>query len=75
MASISIKEKETMESPRMEDSQEDDSIIVTFKFTSVASIFIEDTVKSQGMEGSIVRVYFFFSGLHFYRGEGDSGES
>jgi hypothetical protein len=48
VASISIEEKETVESPRMEDSQEEDSIIV--------------------------RVHFHFSGLHFYRGEGDSGE-
>ncbi len=52
MASISIEEKETVESPRMEDSQEDDSIIVTFKFISVASISKEETVKSLGMEDS-----------------------
>jgi hypothetical protein len=43
-----------MESPRMEGSKEDDSFIVTAFFISVASISIEDTVKSQGMEGSKV---------------------
>jgi hypothetical protein len=53
VASISLMEKETVQSPRMEDSQEDDPIIGAVKFISVASIAIEDTAKSQGMESSI----------------------
>ncbi len=58
----------------MEDNQEDGSITVTVKFISVASISNEDTAKRQGMDGSIVTAFLYFSGLHFYREEGDSGE-